>query len=196
MRTEPSIDEIQQFITTWCPIAKSTDGRSVVRWDTVKYGIKLLRQYRAIRHRSSSSNRSFELLEGDIVRLDGTMQLLERRGHISRDILVPRVPIGILAIRELILIIMRTTIWHGTISWSFTMQDVAMITIIASLNARAGDVLTPAGYEAHTAAPFLTYEYVDLVVRGTTVSSVQGRWRMRNCKGEKYVSPCLLEISY
>lgn len=70
-----------------------------------------------------------------------------------------------------------------------------MITIIASLNARAEDVLIPASHEAHTAAPFLTYEDVDLVVKGNTVSSIQGRWRMRNCKGEKYVT-CLLEISH
>ena len=190
MRTEPSVDDVQQFLTTWCHIAKSTDGRQVVRRDTVKYGIKLLRQYLAIRHRT------FELLEGDLLRLDGTMDLLEQRGHISRDILIPRVPIGILAIRELNLIILRTAIWHGTISWSFTMQDVATITIIASLNARAGDVTVPANYTAHTAAPYLTYEDVVLVVKRATVSSIQGQWRMRNCKGEKYFSPCLLEIFY
>lgn len=71
VRTEPSIDEIQQFITTWFHVVTSTDGRQVVRWDTMKYGIKLLRQYLAIRHRP------FEPLEGDIIRLDGTMQLLE-----------------------------------------------------------------------------------------------------------------------
>lgn len=66
-----------------------------------------------------------------------------------------------------------------------------VIVVLASLNARAGDIVRPKTFEAYVRQPFLTYSDIELVVTGNNAASVRGRIKMRNSEGEKYFSPLL-----
>lgn len=156
-----------------------------MRRSTINSAIALLRDH------LSFTFPAFDFARHESLRLKATLQALERDGKITRALQIERKPVGALLIRQLVSIMMRDAIWHGTKSWTATITAVTTIVIIASLNARTGDVVESQNLDPMKEAPYMVYGDVELVVTGEGIDSIKGRWKMRNCKGEKSVSPPL-----